>query len=175
MFLPRVVGSEELQSRLDESPDRDLAVLTVSFNRMAESLQDRIAREARFASHVAHELRTPLTTVLTSIAVLEGRRDDLSEQGREALELLARDVRRLERMAADLIEVAKLDAGVASPDLVLLPTVALVGGVLHRLQRPDIPVDVDQRASSGLVWADVKRLEWVLSNLIDNATGTGRA
>lgn len=168
------IAQGELQSRLDESLDRDLAVLTVSFNRMAESLQDRIAREARFASDVAHELRTPLTTVLTSVAVLEGRRNELSEQGREALELLARDVRRLERMAAELIEVAKLDAGVASPDLELLPTAALVGGVLHRLQRPDIPVDVDQRASSSLVWADVKRLERILSNLIDNADRHGQ-
>lgn len=168
------IAEGELESRLDESLDRDLAVLTVSFNRMADSLQDRIAREARFASDVAHELRTPLTTVLTSIAVLEGRRDELSGRGREALELLARDVRRLERTAADLIEVAKLDAGVASPDLELLPAAALVGGVLHRLQRPDIPVDVDQRAASSLVWADVKRLEWVLANLIDNADRHGR-
>lgn len=167
------IAAGELESRIDESLDRDLAVLTESFNRMAESLQNRIAKEARFASDVAHELRTPLTTVVTSLAVLEDRREDLSEDGREALELLARDVRRLERTAGDLIEVAKLDAGVAVADMELLPTAALIGGLLHRLRRPDIPVDVDHRAAGALVRVDVVRLERVLGNLIDNADTHG--
>lgn len=163
------ISAGALDSRLDGSLDRDLAVLTEAFNRMADSLAYRIAKEARFASDVAHELRTPLTTVLTSLSVLEGRRDELSEEGREALQLLSRDVRRLERTAADLIEIAKLDAGVDEADLEPLPTAAVVGGLLHRLRRPDIPVDIDRRAAGRLVRVDARRLERVLSNLIDNA------
>lgn len=163
------IASGELESRLDEKLDRDLAVLTGSFNRMADTLQTRIAREARFASDVAHELRTPLTTLLTSLSVLERRSEELSPEGREALELLGRDVRKLEGTAADLVEIAKHDAGVVTADVEPLQATAVVNRLLNRLRRPDLPVTVDQSAVRSLVLADEGRLERILVNLIENA------
>lgn len=171
--VARQISSGELESRLDEDLDRDLTVLTASFNRMADTLQERIAREARFASDVAHELRTPLTTLVTSLSVLEGRRDELSPEGQEALELLGRDVRRLERTAADLVEVAKHDAGVVTADLEPLPPTAVINRLLNRLRRPDLPVVVDQSAVRSMALADEGRLERILVNLIDNAEAHG--
>lgn len=163
------IAAGELETRLDETLDQDLEVLTASFNRMADSLEARIAKEARFASDVAHELRTPLTTVVTSLAVLEGRQSELSEEGREALDLLTRDVRRLERTASDLIEVAKLDAGVEDAELEVLPAASVVSGLLNRLRRTDIPVDIDHGAARAMIRVNERRLERVLTNLIDNA------
>ena len=63
----------ELDTRLGATPIRILAVLTSAFNKMADRLQERIEREARFTSDVNHELRSPLTTVATALSVLEGR------------------------------------------------------------------------------------------------------
>lgn len=167
------IASGELESRLDEGLDKDLEVLTASFNRMADTLQMRIAKEARFASDVSHELRTPLTTLLASLSVLERRSDELSPAGQEALALLGRDVRRLERTAADLVEVAKHDAGVVTADLEPLPATAVINRLLNRLRRPDLPVFVDQDAVRSMVLADEGRLERVLVNLIDNADTHG--
>lgn len=167
------IAAGELETRLDEGADRDLAVLTASFNRMADTLATRIAREARFASDVAHELRTPLTTLLTSLSVLERRREELSLEGREALDLLGRDVRRLEHTAADLVEIAKHDAGVVTADVEPLPATAVINRLLSRLHRPDLAVVVDQDAVRSLVHADESRLERILTNLIDNADTHG--
>lgn len=171
--VARQIAEGELESRLDESLDTDLALLTASFNRMADTLQSRIAMEARFASDVAHELRTPLTTLLTSLSVLEGRRHELSPQGQEALELLARDVRRLEQTAADLIEIAKHDANTVTVDLEPQSTTAVINRLLTRLRRPDLPVDMDSEASRSLILVDERRLERVLSNLLSNADTHG--
>lgn len=171
--VARDISAGDLESRLDESLDSDLSVLTASFNRMADTLQDRIAREARFASDVAHELRTPLTTVITSLAVLEGRRSELSQPSREALALLGSDVRRLERTAADLIEIAQHDAGVTAPELEPLPTTTVVSHLLSRLGRADLPVVIDRSAVSSLVSVDEQRLERVLANLVTNADSYG--
>lgn len=171
--VARQIAGGELDTRLDRGLDRDLEDLVVSFNRMADSLQSRLAREARFASDVAHELRTPLTTLVTSLAVLERRGDELSSPGREALELLARDVRRLERTASDLIELAKLDAGGEEMELDVLPAGVLIGSVMGRLRRSDVDIDIDASASRSLVRFDERRLERVLSNLLDNADTHG--
>lgn len=172
--VARNIASGDLQSRLDETLDKDLEVLTASFNRMADSLQIRIAKEARFASDVSHELRTPLTTLLTSLAVLEGRREELGIEGREALELLGRDVRRLEHTAADLIEIAKLDAGAVTADVEMLPVSTIISRTLHRLRRTDLPVEIDQEAARSLMKVDERRFERVLANLIENADTHGQ-
>ncbi|HUG32053.1 MAG TPA: HAMP domain-containing sensor histidine kinase [Acidimicrobiia bacterium] len=171
--VAQLIASGELESRLDEGIDRDLAILTASFNRMADTLQTRIAREARFASDVAHELRTPLTTLITSLSVLERRRGELSPEGGEALDLLGRDVRRLERTTADLVEMAKHDAGVVTADIEPLPATTVINRLLNRLRRADLPVVVDQEAVRSLVHADEGRLERILINLIDNADKHG--
>lgn len=162
------IAGGDLERRLDESLDKDLAGLTGSFNSMADTLQDRIAKEARFASDVAHELRTPLTTLTTSLSVLEGRQEELSPQGKEALNLLSTDVRRLEQTAADLIEIAQHDAGVALPDLEPIPVASLIGRLLSRLHRSDVAVDIDAGASAALVMADERLMERVLANLLEN-------
>lgn len=167
------ISEGALETRLDESLDKDLTLLTASFNRMADTLESRIAREARFASDVAHELRTPLTTLLTSLSVLEGRRDELSPESQEALELLARDIRRMEQTAADLIEIAKHDANVVTAEVEPLPTAAVINRLLTRLRRPDLPVDIDRNAARSLIQVDERRLERVLANLLNNADTHG--
>ena len=45
---------------------------------MARGLEERIHRDARFASEVSHELRSPLTTLKASVGVLESRKNELS-------------------------------------------------------------------------------------------------
>ena len=167
------ISEGALETRLDEGLDKDLTLLTASFNRMADILESRIAREARFASDVAHELRTPLTTLLTSLSVLEGRRNELSPESQEALELLARDIRRMEQTAADLIEIAKHDANVVTAEVEPLPAATVVNRLLTRLRRPDLPVDMDREASRSLIQVDERRLERVLTNLLNNADTHG--
>ena len=81
------IAGGKLDTRLDDQNDPDLDVLTESFNEMVEALEERIRRDARFASDVSHELRSPLTTLTSSVAVLEARRNELSERSRTALDL----------------------------------------------------------------------------------------
>ena len=52
---------------------RTCAVLAASFNEMVDALEERIKRDARFASDVSHELRSPLTTVQATVELLEAR------------------------------------------------------------------------------------------------------
>ena len=74
------LAAGELDTRLDPPADADLASLTASFNGMARSLEDRIERDARFASEVSHELRSPLMTLNASVEVLQNNRRELGDR-----------------------------------------------------------------------------------------------
>ncbi len=65
------ISGGALDRRLPEGADPDLAVLSSSFNEMVGALEQRIKRDARFASDVSHELRSPLTTIQATVEVLE--------------------------------------------------------------------------------------------------------
>ncbi|MGA1504537.1 MAG: HAMP domain-containing protein, partial [Ilumatobacteraceae bacterium] len=58
----RAIADGRLDTRLEPTDDPDLNALTDSFNAMVARLQDRVERDARFASDVSHELRSPLMT-----------------------------------------------------------------------------------------------------------------
>lgn len=166
------IAAGSLSSRLDESIDPDLARLAAAFNRMADSVADRIAREAQFASDVSHELRSPLTTVMASVAVLDRRRSELSSEGREALDLLEADVIRLQRMVTDLLELARLDAGEEAAHMEELGAGEAVRRVVARV-RPGTDVTVTPGALGVWIRVDLRRLDRILGNYLDNADTHG--
>ncbi len=173
------IAAGELDTRLPVDPaDPDLRGLTSSFNAMVDQLQDRLNRDARFTSDVSHELRSPLTTLAASLDVLEAHRDELDPRGRQALDLMAGDVRRFQRLVADLLEIARSDAN--AKDLLLdevgaaeliRQTVAAAGQM--RPLSPSLEIHIDPSAENVRLLVDKRRFERILGNLLENAENHG--
>lgn len=172
------VAAGNLRTRLTPGDDPDLASLAVSFNHMVDAMEQRIDREERFVADVSHELRSPLTTLSTAAQIVTAHADELPERPREAVIHLETEVRRLQQLVEDLLELGRADAGVADVRREQVGLRELVENVLAaqgaesaaiRLtgerspagtngSRPELYVDVDKR-----------RLERVLANLVANA------
>ncbi len=69
------LASGGLDTRLEPERDPDLDRLVTSFNDMADAVQDRIEREARFASDVSHELRLRFTALSAAVELLDQRQE----------------------------------------------------------------------------------------------------
>ena len=164
------IAGGNLGIRLEAPDDRDLRLLASSFNRMVDALRERIQRDARFASDVSHELRSPLTTLSTAMQVLVSRRDEIPERSRAALDLLAADVGRFQRMVEDLLEISRVDAGVAELHLETVDLGELVGHVVAAAG-----AEVTVAGSGDGIRADVdkRRMERVVANLVQNAIAYG--
>ncbi len=167
------IASGNLNTRLVTVGDKDIARLTSSFNDMAAALQNRVERDARFASDVSHELRSPLMTLSASISVLEGRRDELSEKASQALDLLVGDVERFKNLVEDLLEISRFDAGAVRLQLDDVIISELVGYAARTNGAVAVPVIVGEGVEEVIVRADKRRLVRALSNLIDNARKYG--
>jgi two-component system, OmpR family, sensor histidine kinase MtrB len=164
----------DLAVRLPATGDPDLVPLAEAFNDTAERLQQRVARDTRFAGDVSHELRSPLTTMLNAMAVLHRRRAELPPGPRQAVELLDTDLRRFRRMVDDLLEISRHDQDRSTYELVdLAELVRAITG--HRAPLAPGVLDIaEDTAARPWIVGDRRRLERVVVNLLDNATRHGQ-
>jgi signal transduction histidine kinase len=162
-----------LDTRLSLADDPDLDLLVTSFNDMADAVQSRIEREARFASDVSHELRSPLTALTAAVQVLEARRNELPERSQQALDVVVNQVNRFDRMVLDLLEISRLDAGAAE----LHAEPVLIGEFVRRVAArygfAQVPVCVEEPWEEEHVLVDKRRVERILANLLGNAEQHG--
>jgi two-component system sensor histidine kinase MtrB len=167
----RDVAEGNLQTRLEVSGEDELAKLSDAFNRMTEALEARIERERQFVADVSHELRTPLTALKTSIDFLANRSGDMPEKLRRPLVLAADEVRSLQRLVDDLLELTRMEAGgtlVESEDVDLVDFAAQLAR--RRAPNAEVRIHGPQRL---VVWTDKSRLERVVGNLLENAVFHG--
>ncbi|MFM7897931.1 MAG: ATP-binding protein, partial [Actinomycetota bacterium] len=162
------IAGGSLATRLEPEIDPDLQRLVASFNGMADAVQERIEREERFASDVSHELRSPITSLGAAVEVLKGRAEELSERNRQALDIIATQVRRFDRTVLDLLELSRLDARAGQDNQEELHLAALVERIASRHGYGSILV-VSDLGSEDTVYLDRRRVERILLNLLDNA------
>lgn len=156
-----------LDVRLEREDDPDLARLADSFNAMADAVQTRIEREARFASDVSHELRSPITALSAAIDVLDARRQEFPGRAGQALDVVVTQVRRFDRMVLDLLELSRIDAGATELNLEPLQLDDTVRRIAQRYGYGDVPIlGAD---GFGPIALDKLRLERIVGNLLDNA------
>jgi two-component system sensor histidine kinase MtrB len=151
---------------------------------MASSIQSQIdqleefgALQRRFTSDVSHELRTPLTTVRMAADVLYASRDALLPALRRSSELLVNELDRFEALLADLLEISRLDAGVAElgaerTDLGAVVTRA-VDAVRGIADQSGTPIEVRLPDGGAVAELDPRRVERIVRNLVSNAIDHG--
>jgi len=162
------IAGGRLDARLEPENDPDLNRLAVTFNDMADAVQERIEREVRFASDVSHELRSPITALSAAVDVLAARRAELSERNQQALDVLATQVKRFDRMVIDLLELSRLDSGTTVPRYENVDIVDFIRRIAQRSGFGAVPI-----VASGIihdsVGTDRLRFERIVVNLLVNA------
>ena len=158
-------GSFEDVSRRDELGDlaRSLAELT-------RRLDEHIRSVERFAGDISHEFRNPLAAI-RSAAEMAARADTDAERGR-FLEMLTRDVDRLERLVSGVRELARIDTELEREPLDPVDVGRLLQEVADglRLAEPDRPpVVVTVNGDRAIVRASRDRLVQVVENVLANA------
>lgn len=163
------IAGGRLDTRLPVGGDSDLDLIANPFNEMAQALEDRIDRDARFASEVSHELRSPLMTIAATVEVLENSREELPERAQTALALLAADVDRLQQLVEDLLEISRFDVGAIKLHLEEVRAVEMVIQAVRFLGGGGVPVHFDPEVVDVVVRVDKRRIGRVIANLLDNA------
>lgn len=104
--MAAITASEDLARRVPEPDTHDeVARLARTTNETLAALETSVERQRRFVADASHELRSPIASLRTQLEVGAAHPELLDVPG--AVE----DTVRLQRLAADLLLLARLDAG----------------------------------------------------------------
>ena len=171
----RGLGAGDLGQRVSVSGRGEVADLSRSFNRMADSLQASEQRQQQLLGDIAHELRTPLSNVR---GYLEAMIDGVVPPSSAMLASLHEEVLLQQRLVEDLQELTLAEAGaltyswevvdlddlVRSAQVAHLASAGRMGVQLTLIAAPDA-----DGGGALLVRADAARLRQVVANLVTNA------
>ena len=178
-FAAQQFGEGNFSARAPDAGADEVSRLGVSFNAMAERLEEREARMAEldslkseFVSSVSHELRTPLTTIkaLTRLLMRDGLED---AKRREYLDTISVECDRQIDLVLNLLDLSRLEGGVFRITHERVEVAELVSSVVksetRAAEKRRHELRVEPVGEIPRACADPKALRRVLSNVIENA------
>lgn len=155
---------------LSARPD-EIGRLSRALRGMVAALYNRIEGNEQFAADVAHEIKNPLASLQSAVGTIRMvKRDDQREK---LLDIIAHDVRRLDRLVSDISNASRLDSELVKEEeedfdlIVMLDNLnqhlgedARSRGIQYITDLPEYPIMIQGLEA---------RLAQVLVNLITNA------
>jgi two-component system sensor histidine kinase KdpD len=136
----------------------------------AETLRQTDAVKTAVLHAVSHDLRSPLTAIRAASEGLDNPSFDLALSEREELfDTIRVELRRLERLVDNVLDVSRLEAGPANRKPELWTIEMLVASALEQLGGEADRVELSVAADVGLIRADGSHIGRVLVNLLENA------
>ncbi len=166
----RIAGGEFDEPVVDRGAD-ELGELAEAFDRMREQLASLDRARGEFIANASHELRTPLFS-LAGFLELMADEDLDDETRREFLATMREQVERLARLATDLLDLSRLDAGEVRLELTRLDLAALADTLVAEFgPRAQVEGHLIEAATDGDVPAlgDEERVLQIGRLLVENA------
>lgn len=163
-------GRGDDHARVPEVGFEELRHVARSFNDVADRLERQREDQLAFLGGVAHDLRNPLSAIRLACRSFPGSSPG-ADRIRSRLEMIDRQVMKLDRMAADFLDAARAEAGrlEITPEphdlrAIVRTAVDVLAGTstLHELRLSEPPVPA-------VVPCDAGRIEQVVVNLLSNA------
>lgn len=164
----RIMATGDYTQRVTASSRDEVGELARAFNTMAARLAVVDQQRRDLVANVSHELRTPVSALR---ALLENLVDGVVQPDTERLSAALAQTERLSRLVTDLLDLSRVEAGIAPLAPTRLEVRPFVADVVREAELADRPVRhlVDVHPEDLVVSGDRARLHQLLANLLDNA------
>jgi signal transduction histidine kinase len=136
-------------------------------------IQHAFQTQQEFIADASHELRTPLTVLRSATDLLNAHREERLESNGELFDDVRAEIVRLERLAQDLLTLARSDAGGVELMTAPVQLTDIASEVVRRTtplaQSHGVRLALLTESPDATVEADPDRLQQVLLILIDNS------
>ena len=155
----------------------DMKELATNVNQVAEGLEQSVSAQVKaekmkseLITNVSHDLKTPITSIISYTELLAGM-EELPEQAKDYVAIIAKKSDRLKQLTQDLFDISKVQSGNEEIVMEKLDVSLLINQSLgehdNEIQSVGLPFCVDV-AKELYICADGRKMSRVVGNLIDN-------
>lgn len=171
-LVARKIASGDFTQRVSRDAEGELGLLAASFNQMTVALGEMDEVQSSFISDVSHELRTPMTIISGFVeGVLDGTIPE--EEHKKYLEIVLSEIKRLNRLVNDLLEMSRLNSGKIEYKMVPFDITESVRKAIvafeQGISEKKIDMEVDFESDAMSVVGNSDSVYRVITNLMDNA------
>jgi len=152
---------------------REVQDLTKAFNSMIERVDNSQISQRNFVADVSHELKTPLTSIQGFAQAILDDTADTPESRKQAAKIIYEESGRMHRMALDLLDLARLEGGIADLKMSQVDVSVLLQNIIDKFipqaQSRNVSLQLDIPNDLPTLIGDGDRLAQVFTNLVDNA------
>jgi signal transduction histidine kinase len=172
VLAARKYPSGELHPVTPRGP-REVQALTNAFNSMIARVQNTQKSQRDFVANVSHELKTPLTSIQGFAQAILDDTADTPEAREQAAQIIYNEAGRMHRMALDLLDLARLEAGTADLKMSPVDMGVLLRSIIEKFtpqaKKADVSLQWNIPEQLPALIGDGDRLAQVFTNLVDNA------
>ena len=158
---------------VSESGPHEVRELIRAYNAMLVRVQSSQKSQRDFVANVSHELKTPLTSIQGFAQALMDGTAETPEERHMAAEVIYNEAGRMHRLALDLLDLTRLDAGTADLKMSPVDITALLNSVIEKFKPMAATAGINLKISLAgnlpIVIGDGDRLAQVFTNLVDNS------
>lgn len=179
IFLPalelervaRAFGDGNFQARSRVRRNDEMGLLNQTFNDMAQAICDREKDRLTFVATVAHDLKNPLVVIGGAAHLLENKEDILAPEDRVRwMQSIKRNTHQMENLIADLTDSVQSETGQLKLRCASFDLASLARDIMQEQSSSVQTHALHCKALEPcLIFADKRRMERVLMNLISNA------
>ena len=172
-LVRRELEIAQLAEELAET-NKGVVALYAELDDKAAALREATELKSRFLSYMSHEFKTPLGAILSMTRILLDKMDGpLTAEQEKQLNFIRGSATELTEMVADLLDLAKIEAGriSISPEWFEMVELfaALRGMFKPLLADANVTLVLEEPDDVPRVFADDKKLSQILRNYISNA------
>src|SRR6266498_3515187 len=165
-------GLQEMKAISPRGP-HEVQDLTRAFNSMVARLERSQKSQRDFVANVSHELKTPLTSIQGFAQAILDETADTPAARKQAAQIIYNEAGRMHRLALDLLDLARLEAGTADLKMSIVNMNLLLQNIVEKFtpqaQKTGITLRLNTSDQLPTLIGDGDRLAQVFTNLVDNA------
>ncbi|MGD8858831.1 MAG: ATP-binding protein [Myxococcales bacterium] len=130
---------------------------------------ERLAAIGRMAAHVTHEVRNPLSSIGLNMEMLEEELTDASDEARELVAAIHREIEHLTAVTEEYLRVARLPNPQLEPEFLGDIIESMAEFMRPELSAASVDLQLEVEPDLPLVALDETQIRQVLLNLLKNA------
>jgi signal transduction histidine kinase len=171
--LAATVAEGDYHLRMPERGPRELQELSRHLNRMTEELDGQRSARQTILANVTHELARPLAGLKVGVESLRSGALDAAELADDLLGNMGQSIQRMEMLLDDIGLAARPQSRPLALERTSISIEQFLRGIASRYwtmaETRGIRIEVDTSPDLPPVFADERRLNQILGNLVDNA------